>query len=67
LKRLGWDSVEVTYDDVTKRAGRTGAELRELYHHRAAATAATALDGHRGPAGRGGHPGQNTGVSHQPQ
>jgi very-short-patch-repair endonuclease len=37
LKRLGWDGVEVTYDDVTRRARRTGAELRELYELRAAA------------------------------
>jgi hypothetical protein len=37
LKRLGWDGVEVTYDDVTKRAGATGRELRELYEARLAA------------------------------
>jgi Transcriptional regulator, AbiEi antitoxin len=36
LKRLGWDGVEVTYDDVTKRAGATGRELRELYEARLA-------------------------------
>jgi very-short-patch-repair endonuclease len=34
LKRLGWDTVEVTYDQVTKQARRTGEELRELYHLR---------------------------------
>jgi hypothetical protein len=39
LKRLGWDGVEVTYDDVTRRARRTGADLRELYELRAAAMA----------------------------
>jgi hypothetical protein len=37
LKRLGWDGVEVTYDDVTKRARATGRELRELYRARLAA------------------------------
>jgi very-short-patch-repair endonuclease len=31
LKRLGWDVVEVTYDQVTKQAMATGRELRELY------------------------------------
>jgi len=31
LKRLGWDVVEVTYDQVTKQAGTTGRELRDLY------------------------------------
>jgi Transcriptional regulator, AbiEi antitoxin len=35
LKKLGWDPVEVTYDDVTKRATQTGRELRELYEARA--------------------------------
>lgn len=34
LKQLGWDLVEVTYDDVTKRRQATGAQLRELYHAR---------------------------------
>ena len=34
LKRLGWDVVEVTYDDVTVRRAATGRELRELYHDR---------------------------------
>jgi hypothetical protein len=37
LKRLGWDPVEVTYDDVTTRAAQTGQELRELYDARARA------------------------------
>jgi hypothetical protein len=27
LKRLGWDTVEITYDDVTKRRRTTGREL----------------------------------------
>ncbi|MGH9213191.1 MAG: hypothetical protein ACRD2C_21340 [Acidimicrobiales bacterium] len=31
LKQLGWDIVEVTYDDVTKRRRTTGEQLRELY------------------------------------
>ena len=31
LKRLGWDVVEVTYDQVTKRPVPTGRELRELH------------------------------------
>jgi hypothetical protein len=31
LKRLGWDTVEITYDDVTTRRQATGRELRELY------------------------------------
>jgi hypothetical protein len=34
LKRLGWDVVEVTYDQVTRDAPATGAELRELYELR---------------------------------
>lgn len=34
LKRLGWDVVEVTYDQVTRRGAATGAELRELYEIR---------------------------------
>lgn len=34
LKQLGWDIVEVTYDDVTKRRARTGAQLRDLYRTR---------------------------------
>jgi very-short-patch-repair endonuclease len=36
LARLGWEIVEVTYDDVTKRPRRTGAELRELHALRTA-------------------------------
>jgi Transcriptional regulator, AbiEi antitoxin len=36
LKRLGWDTVEITYDDVTHRRARTGRELRELYDSRVA-------------------------------
>ena len=44
LKRLGWDPVEVTYDDVTKRAERTGRELRELYEQRRASFATTGGD-----------------------
>ena len=34
LKRLGWETVEVTYDQVVKQARQTGDELRELYHLR---------------------------------
>ena len=34
LKRLGWDGVEVTYDDVTLHPTRTGRELRSLYEAR---------------------------------
>lgn len=34
LKRLGWDGIEVTYDDVTRRGRTTGRELRELYEAR---------------------------------
>jgi hypothetical protein len=34
LKQLGWDVVEITYDDVTKRATKTAAELRALYDDR---------------------------------
>jgi very-short-patch-repair endonuclease len=34
LKQLGWDIVEVTYDDVTKRRRQTGEQLRELYSAR---------------------------------
>jgi hypothetical protein len=51
LKVLGWDSAEVTYDDVTRRARRTGAELRELYLARAATVAAIGPAAPRG----GGH------------
>jgi hypothetical protein len=36
LKRLGWDGVELTYDDVTRRAETCGPELRDLYHDRLA-------------------------------
>jgi hypothetical protein len=34
LKRLGWDLVEVTYDDVVKRGDLTGRELLALYRAR---------------------------------
>lgn len=34
LKRLGWDLVEVTWDDVTKRSDATARELRDLYRAR---------------------------------
>jgi hypothetical protein len=34
LKRLGWDIVEVTYDQVTRDGPATAAELRELYELR---------------------------------
>lgn len=34
LKQLGWDLVEVTYDDVTKRPAQTGEQLRDLYRAR---------------------------------
>lgn len=34
LKALGWDMIEVTYDDVTKRRAETGEQLRELYFAR---------------------------------
>jgi hypothetical protein len=40
LKRLGWDVVEVTYDDVTQRATQTGRELRALYDARVQAVSA---------------------------
>jgi hypothetical protein len=36
LKQLGWDLVEVTYDDVTQRRDETGRQLRLLYRRRAA-------------------------------
>jgi hypothetical protein len=36
LKRLGWDLVEVTWDDVTKRRDTTARELRDLYRSREA-------------------------------
>jgi hypothetical protein len=35
LKRLGWDLVEVTYDDVTARRLQTSEQLRSLYAARA--------------------------------
>jgi very-short-patch-repair endonuclease len=31
LRRLGWEMVEVTYDQVTRQAAATAHELRELY------------------------------------
>lgn len=34
LKRLGWDGVEITYDDVTSRLEACGRDLRDLYHAR---------------------------------
>ena len=34
LKRLGWDGVEITYDDVTRRPEACGRDLRDLYHDR---------------------------------
>ncbi|HKY66177.1 MAG TPA: hypothetical protein VJM49_07390 [Acidimicrobiales bacterium] len=34
LKALGWDLVEVTYDDVTLRRAQTARELTELYRAR---------------------------------
>lgn len=36
LKRLGWDGIEITYDDVTRRPEACGRDLRDLYHERAA-------------------------------
>ncbi|HZA78988.1 MAG TPA: type IV toxin-antitoxin system AbiEi family antitoxin domain-containing protein [Acidimicrobiales bacterium] len=35
LKRLGWDIVEVTYDDITLRRDETGRELLALHRQRA--------------------------------
>lgn len=40
LKRLGWDGVEITYDDVTKRPDTCGRDLQELYHDRVALVSA---------------------------
>ncbi|MBN2623812.1 MAG: type IV toxin-antitoxin system AbiEi family antitoxin domain-containing protein [Acidimicrobiales bacterium] len=37
LKRLGWDGIEITYDDVTERPEACARDLRDLYHERAAA------------------------------
>jgi hypothetical protein len=34
LKRLGWDGIEITYDDVTRRPEACGRDLRDLYHDR---------------------------------
>jgi hypothetical protein len=34
LKRLGWDGVEITYDDVTRRPEACGRDLRDLYRDR---------------------------------
>jgi very-short-patch-repair endonuclease len=34
LKALGWDTVEITYDDVTLRRDRTARELADLYRAR---------------------------------
>ena len=36
LKLLGWDIVEVTYDQITRQGPATGTELRELYELRRA-------------------------------
>ena len=35
LKALGWDVVEITFDDVTLRRAQTTRELAELHHNRA--------------------------------
>jgi hypothetical protein len=35
LKQLGWDLVEVTYDDITKQPVETGRQLRALHRQRA--------------------------------
>lgn len=53
LKRLGWDGVEITYDDVTQRVESCGRDLHDLYHDRLVALA------ERGP-GRSGVPHQHT-------
>jgi very-short-patch-repair endonuclease len=45
LKRLGWDGVEITYDDVMKRARATGRDLRELYEARRATVARFGVPG----------------------
>jgi hypothetical protein len=34
LKALGWDLIEVTYDDVTKRRSETGEQIHMLYRNR---------------------------------
>ena len=34
LKALGWDVVEITYDDVTLRRDRTARELADQYRAR---------------------------------
>ena len=39
LKRLGWDTVETTYADVTTRREATRRELRDLYELRRCAMA----------------------------
>lgn len=36
LKRLGWDGIEITYDDVTRRPDGCARDLRDLYHDRVA-------------------------------
>ena len=36
LKRLGWDGIEWTYDDVSQRAHVIGPELLQLYRAREA-------------------------------
>lgn len=41
IKERGWDLVEVTYDDVTKRRHETGQQLRRLYQAREAAILAS--------------------------
>jgi hypothetical protein len=43
LKRLGWDLVEVTYEDVIQRPAATAAELLALYRQRAATFTAPVL------------------------
>lgn len=49
LRQLGWDVVEVTYDDVTCRRVETAEQVRVLYRVREAAVAASggAEDAHR--------------------
>ncbi len=61
LKRLGWDTVEITYDDVTQRRGRTGRELRELYEARRASLSGVSHASHE----RAGTP-ETLGITRRP-
>lgn len=58
LKQLGWDLVEVTYDDVVRRPDDTGRQLRDLHVRRTREVRQLSLISRKGPADQR----QNAGV-----